>query len=112
MWPQVSFGIHETEEEAAQQYDRALIVGEGARSEDQLPHHRLRRGGPGVRGVRGPKVPKRTYHQLPLPIPAFPHPSRRSSTFSRLSQTFSRYSPSPAFSHAKAHLAPRRIMTS
>ena len=35
---QVSFGIHETEEEAARQYDRALIVEKGRAAKTNFPH--------------------------------------------------------------------------
>ena len=34
---QVSFGIHETEEEAARQYDRALIVEKGRAAKTNFP---------------------------------------------------------------------------
>ena len=34
---QVSFGIHETEEEAARQYDRALIVEKGRSAKTNFP---------------------------------------------------------------------------
>jgi hypothetical protein len=34
---QVSFGIHETEEEAAKQYDRALIIEKGRAAKTNFP---------------------------------------------------------------------------
>ena len=34
---QVSFGIHETEEEAARQYDRALIIEKGRAAKTNFP---------------------------------------------------------------------------
>ena len=37
MMAQVSFGIHETEEEAARQYDRALIIEKGRAAKTNFP---------------------------------------------------------------------------
>ena len=34
---QVSFGVHDTEEEAARQYDRALIIEKGERAKTNFP---------------------------------------------------------------------------